>query len=79
MTRTTPDRGSVVIEGNRITGVAGEPLLAANAMVIDGGGRTLMPGLIDAHGDPPQDIRPLMDSDKIDLMMKDGAIYKNEL
>jgi imidazolonepropionase-like amidohydrolase len=46
---TLIENGSVVIEGNRITGVAGEPLLAANAMVIDGGGRTLMPGLIDAH------------------------------
>jgi imidazolonepropionase-like amidohydrolase len=32
-----------------ITAVADEPLLATNARAIDGGGRTLMPGLIDAH------------------------------
>jgi imidazolonepropionase-like amidohydrolase len=30
-------------------------------------------------GDPTQDIRLLMDSDNIDLIMKDGRIYKNEL
>jgi imidazolonepropionase-like amidohydrolase len=30
-------------------------------------------------GDPTQDIRLLMDSDNIDLIMKDGVIYKDEL
>jgi len=30
-------------------------------------------------GDPTQDIRLFMDSDNIDLIMKDGRIYKNEL
>jgi imidazolonepropionase-like amidohydrolase len=30
-------------------------------------------------GDPTKDIRVLMDSDNIDLIMKDGKIYKNEL
>ena len=30
-------------------------------------------------GDPTQDIRLLMDSANIDLIMKDGKIYKNEL
>jgi hypothetical protein len=68
-----------LIEGNLIAGVSHEPLTVMNAFVIDAGGRTLMPSLIEAHGEPPQDIRPLMDSDKIDLMLKDGAIYKNEL
>jgi imidazolonepropionase-like amidohydrolase len=43
------ENGSVVIEDNRITTVASEPLDAANAVLIDGGGRTLMPGRIDAH------------------------------
>jgi imidazolonepropionase-like amidohydrolase len=42
--------GSVVVEGNMITGVSDEPLAAANAVVIDGGGRTLMPGMIEGHG-----------------------------
>ena len=30
-------------------------------------------------GDPTKDIRLLMDSDNIDLIMKDGKIYKNKL
>ena len=30
-------------------------------------------------GDPTKDIRLLMDSANIDLIMKDGKIYKNEL
>jgi imidazolonepropionase-like amidohydrolase len=30
-------------------------------------------------GDPTQDIRLLMVSDNIDLIMKDGVIYKDEL
>ena len=43
---TAPTR--VVVEGNRIARVGGEPTAAADR-VIDGGGRTLMPGLIDSH------------------------------
>jgi imidazolonepropionase-like amidohydrolase len=40
----------VVVEGNRIKAVepAGEPA-PEGAEIVDGGGRTLMPGLIDAH------------------------------
>ena len=30
-------------------------------------------------GEPHQDIEVLMDSDNIDLIMKDGRIYKNTL
>jgi imidazolonepropionase-like amidohydrolase len=30
-------------------------------------------------GDPTQDNRLLMDSDNIDLIMKDGVTYKNDL
>jgi imidazolonepropionase-like amidohydrolase len=40
---------NVLVEGNLIKRVSSEPLAAANAKVIDGGGRTLIPGLIDAH------------------------------
>jgi imidazolonepropionase-like amidohydrolase len=41
---------SVLIEGNLIKQVASSKIEAnADATVIDGGGRTLMPGLIDAH------------------------------
>lgn len=40
---------NVVVTGNLITAVSTEPLAVANARVIDGGGRTLMPGLIESH------------------------------
>lgn len=41
---------SVVVDGNKIKTVAAfGSALPAGAKVIDGGGRTLMPGLIDAH------------------------------
>jgi imidazolonepropionase-like amidohydrolase len=42
----------VLVRGNTIEAVSTEPVAAdrrADALVIDGGGRTLMPGLIDAH------------------------------
>ena len=40
---------NVVVTGNLITGVSTEPLAVAGGQVIDGGGRTLIPGLIDVH------------------------------
>ena len=40
---------TVVVTGNLITAISTEPLAVADGQVIDGGGRTLMPGLIDAH------------------------------
>jgi imidazolonepropionase-like amidohydrolase len=39
----------VLVEGDRIREVSSKPIKSANAQVIDVGGRTLMPGLIDAH------------------------------
>jgi len=44
-------RSTVVVEGDRITGVsrATQPALPADARAIDCGGRTLMAGLTDAH------------------------------
>ena len=39
----------VLVEENRITAVTQEPLVCDDATVIDVGGKTLMPGLIDAH------------------------------
>ncbi len=41
--------GSVLVEGNLIKSVSSSPINAPGAEVIDGGGRTLMPGLTDAH------------------------------
>ena len=41
---------SVLVEGNLIKKTAkGQIAADADAKVIDGGGRTLMPGLIDGH------------------------------
>ncbi len=42
--------GNVLIEGNIIKQVSAEAISAPGANVIDGGGRTLMPGLIEGHG-----------------------------
>lgn len=43
---------SVVIDDERIREVTAGPVKLPNARVIDAGGRTLMPGLIDAHAHP---------------------------
>ncbi|WP_448212345.1 amidohydrolase family protein [Colwellia sp. MEBiC06753] len=40
---------NVVVTGNKITAVSTEKLAAAGGLVIDGGGKTLMPGLSDTH------------------------------
>jgi imidazolonepropionase-like amidohydrolase len=46
------ERGTVVVARNRIlaVGTSGEVAIPAGARVIDAEGRTIMPGLIDAHG-----------------------------
>ncbi|NND29883.1 MAG: amidohydrolase family protein, partial [Myxococcales bacterium] len=43
------ENANVLVEGNLIKQVSTKPIKADGATVIDGGGRTLMPGLIDAH------------------------------
>lgn len=40
---------NVLITGNTIARISTDPIAVEGARVIDGGGRTLMPGLIDAH------------------------------
>jgi imidazolonepropionase-like amidohydrolase len=56
---------SVLIKGNVIERISTAPIAAESGVtVIAGGGRTLMPGLIDAHWH---------------AIMKDGRIYKNAL
>lgn len=40
---------NVLVEGNRIKAISPKAITAEGATVIDAGGRTLMPGLIDAH------------------------------
>ena len=43
------ENANVLVEGNIIKTVSTEAIEAPNAEIIDGGGRTLMPGLIDSH------------------------------
>ncbi len=43
------ENASVLVEGNLIKAVSTDAIDAPNATVIDGEGRTLMPGLIDGH------------------------------
>jgi len=40
---------NVLVEGNLIKQISAEPISATGATVIDGGGRTLMPGMIENH------------------------------
>lgn len=44
------ENANVLVIGNKIAQVSKEPLAVANGRIIDGGGRTLMPGFIEAHG-----------------------------
>ena len=44
-----PRAGHVLVEGDRISEVSDRPITSAAAEAIDLAGRTLMPGLIDAH------------------------------
>ena len=43
------ENANVLVEGNLIKTVSTDPIDAPDATVVDGGGRTLMPGLIDMH------------------------------
>ena len=43
------ENANVLVEGNLIAAVSADPIDAEGAIVIDGGGRTLTPGFIDAH------------------------------
>lgn len=46
---TVIEHASVVVAGERIVTVTGEPVEAPSARRIDGAGNTVLPGLIDAH------------------------------
>ncbi len=47
--KTLAEDMNVLVEGNLISVVTSEAIDAPNATVIDGGGRTLMPGLVETH------------------------------
>lgn len=46
---TLSPASNVLVRGNLIDTISTDPIEADGAEIIDGGGRTLMPGLIDAH------------------------------
>jgi imidazolonepropionase-like amidohydrolase len=48
-TPTLSAPSNVLVKGNLIESVSADPVAAEGALVIDGNGATLMPGLIDAH------------------------------
>ena len=49
MNESLIENASVLVEGNLIKTVSADAIDAPDATVIDGGGRTLMPGLIESH------------------------------
>jgi imidazolonepropionase-like amidohydrolase len=55
------NNANVLVEGNLIKQVSTKAVSAEGATVIDGKGRTLMPGLIDAHYHPMMTALPLAD------------------
>jgi imidazolonepropionase-like amidohydrolase/Tol biopolymer transport system component len=56
------ERGTVIIEGNRITAIGpeGNVSVPADAEVIDVAGHTLIPGLVDVHAHGPQGGRGIL-------------------
>ena len=56
------DNGTIVIEGDRIkaVGPAGSVTVPAGATVIDAAGKTIMPGLVDAHAHGPYGVGDLI-------------------
>lgn len=68
----------VLVDGDVIREVSARPIQSAGATVIDGGGRTLMPGLID--GNPLDDLGLFQDQGAhLSAIMKGGRFHKNQL
>jgi imidazolonepropionase-like amidohydrolase len=59
---------SVLVEGNLIKSIGADFESAPGAVVVDGGGRTLMPGIIEAHGHPGLPIPPRLMAGETDWM-----------
>jgi len=55
------NNANVLVEGNLIKQISTKAISAEGATVVDGKGRTLMPGLIDAHYHPMMAALPLAD------------------
>src|SRR5260221_9093223 len=60
-----PFPGQVLVDGSRIKAVAGasESIESAGAVMVDGGGATLMPGLVEAHA-----LLSFADTDNLEAM-----------
>lgn len=43
------ERGTIVINGNRITAIGSDVSVPSGAKIMDVGGKTIMPGIVDAH------------------------------
>ncbi|GAA4049928.1 amidohydrolase family protein [Parerythrobacter jejuensis] len=54
------DNGTIVIEGDRIVAVGADVAVPAGATMIDASGKTIMPGLVDAHAHGPQGVGDLI-------------------
>ena len=66
----TIENGTIVIEGDRIAAVgpAASVAVPTGATVVDAGGRTIVPGLVDAHAHGPQGVGDLIPQQNWSLM-----------
>ncbi len=72
----------VLVKGNRIEKISSIPIPAEGARVIQGGGRTLMPGLIDAHWHSMMAVLPeavMLTADEGYLVLVAGREARNTL
>ena len=68
----------VLVEGDRIKEISDRPIRSAGAETIDLAGRTLMPGLIDAHVHAIAVDAALLDGqgEHLSVIMKEGVLHK---
>ena len=58
---------------------AEHPIHLAGGLIFDGTGSALFPGDVLVVGNRIDDIAVLQDRDRINLVMKDGQIYRDEI
>ncbi|MCP4303774.1 MAG: amidohydrolase family protein, partial [bacterium] len=72
------ENASVLVEGNLIKTISTDAIDAAGATVIDGGGRTLMPGLIETHAHLML-MGPDLPTMEADVTWEDFAIHGSKM